>query len=219
MTGADARAFGGPSTSQALFSKYQKPTKIRIFDTAVHAAGVAARAIVSGAGESARGFLGHHLEKRSVALHVMDATADHLWLQWWADRYWSRKTRRCRERAASGAQALDMKRCSELVFCRFNPPAAAAPATLAKFAAIRRASSRVSRFGRRATRRSNMSKSGRSGSARLALETTLMTPNRPSSVGSYLGPSLASCFLISGLSYKTTFNSELRISSFPLYSI
>ena len=35
----------------------------------------------------------------------------------------------------------------------------------------------------------------------------------------YLGPSLASCFLISGLSYKTTFNSELRISSFPLYSI
>jgi hypothetical protein len=59
----------------------------------------------------------------------------------------------------------------------------------------------------------------RSGSARLAPETTLMTPNRPSSVGSYLGPSLASCFLISGLSYKTTFNSELRISSFPLYSI
>ena len=37
--------------------------------------------------------------------------------------------------------------------------------------------------------------------------------------GSYLGPSLPSCFLISGLSYKTTFNSELRISSFPLYSI
>jgi hypothetical protein len=60
---------------------------------------------------------------------------------------------------------------------------------------------------------------GRSGRARLALETTLMTPNRPSSVGSYLGPSLPSCFLISGLSYKTTFNSELRISSFPLYSI
>ena len=60
---------------------------------------------------------------------------------------------------------------------------------------------------------------GRSGSARPALETTLMTPNRPSSVGSYLDPSLASCFLISGLSYKTTFNSELRISSFPLYSI
>ena len=59
----------------------------------------------------------------------------------------------------------------------------------------------------------------RSGSARLALETTLMTPNRPSSVESYSGPSLASCFLISGLSYKTTFNSELRISSFPLYSI
>ena len=44
-------------------------------------------------------------------------------------------------------------------------------------------------------------------------------PNRPSSVGSYLGPSLASCFLISGLSYKTTFNSELWISIFPLYSI
>jgi hypothetical protein len=37
--------------------------------------------------------------------------------------------------------------------------------------------------------------------------------------GSYLGPLLASFFLISGLSYKTTFNSELRISSFPLYSI
>jgi hypothetical protein len=38
-------------------------------------------------------------------------------------------------------------------------------------------------------------------------------------LGSYLGPLLASSFLISGLSYKTTFNSELRISSFPLYSI
>jgi hypothetical protein len=37
--------------------------------------------------------------------------------------------------------------------------------------------------------------------------------------GGYLGPSLGSRFLISGLSYKTTFNSELRISSFPLYSI
>ena len=60
---------------------------------------------------------------------------------------------------------------------------------------------------------------GRSGSAGVALEMTLMTPNRPSSVGSYLGSSLPSCFLISGLSYKTTFNSELRISSFPLYSI
>jgi hypothetical protein len=35
----------------------------------------------------------------------------------------------------------------------------------------------------------------------------------------YLGSSLPSCFLISGLSYKTTFKSELRISSFPLYSI
>ena len=34
-----------------------------------------------------------------------------------------------------------------------------------------------------------------------------------------LGSSLMSCFLISGLSYKTTFNSELRISSFPLYWI
>jgi hypothetical protein len=58
-----------------------------------------------------------------------------------------------------------------------------------------------------------------SGSAQVALETTLMTPNRPSSVGSRLGPSLASCFLISGLSYKTTFSSELRIFSFPLYSL
>jgi hypothetical protein len=33
------------------------------------------------------------------------------------------------------------------------------------------------------------------------------------------GPLLASFFLISGLSYKSTFNRELRISSFPLYSI
>jgi hypothetical protein len=33
------------------------------------------------------------------------------------------------------------------------------------------------------------------------------------------GPLLALFFLISGLSYKTTFKSELRISSFPLYSI
>ena len=32
-------------------------------------------------------------------------------------------------------------------------------------------------------------------------------------------PLLASFFLISGLSYKTTFNRELRISSLPLYSI
>ena len=36
---------------------------------------------------------------------------------------------------------------------------------------------------------------------------------------SYLGPLLGSFFLISGLSYKTTFNRELRISSFPLYWI
>jgi hypothetical protein len=41
----------------------------------------------------------------------------------------------------------------------------------------------------------------------------------PDLVGSYLGPLLASFFLISGLSYKTTFNRELRISSLPLYSI
>ncbi len=38
-------------------------------------------------------------------------------------------------------------------------------------------------------------------------------------LGRYLGPLLASFFLISGLSYKTTFNKELRISNFPLYSI
>ena len=44
-------------------------------------------------------------------------------------------------------------------------------------------------------------------------------PKRTSSVGSYLGLSLASRLLISGLSYKMTFNSELRISSLPLYSI
>ena len=41
-------------------------------------------------------------------------------------------------------------------------------------------------------------------------------PYRTSSVGSYLGSLLAAFFLISGLSYKTTFNSELRISSLPL---
>jgi len=44
-------------------------------------------------------------------------------------------------------------------------------------------------------------------------------PRQTWSVGSYLGSSLGPCFLISGLSYKTTFNSELRISIFPLYSI
>ena len=33
----------------------------------------------------------------------------------------------------------------------------------------------------------------------------------------HLGPLLACVFLISGLSYKTTFNKELWISSFPLY--
>jgi hypothetical protein len=44
-------------------------------------------------------------------------------------------------------------------------------------------------------------------------------PTPDPSAGSYRGPSPASFFLISGLSYKTTFNSELRISSFPLYSI
>jgi len=55
--------------------------------------------------------------------------------------------------------------------------------SLAKFTVIRRASSRVSRFGRGAVRRSDMSGiGGINGSARLALETTLMTPNRPSSV-------------------------------------
>jgi hypothetical protein len=36
---------------------------------------------------------------------------------------------------------------------------------------------------------------------------------------SYLGSLLASFILISGLSYKTTFNKELWISIFPLYSI
>ena len=47
--------------------------------------------------------------------------------------------------------------------------------SLVKFAANRRASSRVSRFGRRAMRRINMSGiEGRSESARLTLETTLM---------------------------------------------
>jgi hypothetical protein len=51
--------------------------------------------------------------------------------------------------------------------------------SLAKFTAICRASSCVSRFGRRAVRRSDTSGiGGRSGSARLALETTLITPNK-----------------------------------------
>ena len=91
--------------------------------------------------------------------------------------------------------------------------------SLAKFAANRRASSRVNRLDAERCDAAIFRNRGRSGRARLALETTLMTPSRPSSVVSYLGPSLASCFLISGLSYKTTFNSELRISSFPLYSM
>jgi hypothetical protein len=92
---------------------------------------------------------------------------------------------------------------------------------LAKFTATMRcASSRVSRFGRRAVRRSDMSGIGGEAEVRgLHSKRSSMTPNGPSSVGRYLGSSLASCFLISGLSYKTTFNSELRISSFPLYSI
>jgi hypothetical protein len=34
---------------------------------------------------------------------------------------------------------------------------------------------------------------------------------------SYLGSALASRFLISGLSYRTTFKRELLISNFPLY--
>ncbi len=51
--------------------------------------------------------------------------------------------------------------------------------SLAKFAAMRRASSRVSRFGRRAMRRSQYVRNrGRSGSARPALETTFMTHKR-----------------------------------------
>ena len=40
-----------------------------------------------------------------------------------------------------------------------------------------------------------------------------MTPKQTWSVGNYLGPLLASFFLISGVSYKTTFNRELRIAS------
>ena len=48
---------------------------------------------------------------------------------------------------------------------------------------------------------------------------SLMTPKQTWSVGSYLGPLPASFFLISGVSHKTTFNRELRISSFPLYWI
>ena len=39
------------------------------------------------------------------------------------------------------------------------------------------------------------------------------TPKQTWSVGNYLGPLLASFFLISGVSYKTTFNRELRIAS------
>ena len=82
---------------------------------------------------------------------------------------------------------------------------------------------RVSRFGRRAVRRSDMSGIGEpagdkrkcAGCAQNDVDDAKPTIKR----GSYLGPSLPSCFLISGLSYKTTFNSELRISSFPLYSI
>ena len=90
---------------------------------------------------------------------------------------------------------------------------------LAKFAAASRLVARQPIWSPSGATQRYVRNRGRGGSARLALETTLMTPNRPSSMGSYLGPSLASCFLISGLSYKTTFNSELRISSFPLYSM
>ena len=91
--------------------------------------------------------------------------------------------------------------------------------SLAQFTANRRASSRVNRLVAERCDAAICPDWARSGSARLAPGTTLMTSNPPPSVGSYLGPSLPSCFLISGLSYKTTFNSELRISSFPLYSI
>jgi hypothetical protein len=42
------------------------------------------------------------------------------------------------------------------------------------------------------------------------------TVSRRSSAGSYLDPPLVSFVLISGLSYNTTFNKELWISSFPL---
>jgi hypothetical protein len=52
-----------------------------------------------------------------------------------------------------------------------------------------------------------MSRWGRSVASRAALL-----------ISYYLGSSFASFFLISGLSYKTSFKSELRISSFPLYS-
>jgi hypothetical protein len=56
----------------------------------------------------------------------------------------------------------------------------------------------------------------------IAVSITDDTPHlhRGRAGGSYLGvPLLASFFLISGVSHKTTFNRELRISSFPLYSI
>ena len=45
------------------------------------------------------------------------------------------------------------------------------------------------------------------------------SPGLYGSVRSYLGRLLVLVFLISGLSYKTTFNRELRISSVPLYSM
>ena len=51
--------------------------------------------------------------------------------------------------------------------------------SLAKFTAIRRASSRVSRLVAERCDAAICPDWGRSGSARLALETTLMTPNRP----------------------------------------
>jgi hypothetical protein len=84
---------------------------------------------------------------------------------------------------------------------------------------MRRASSRVSRFGRRAVRRSDTSEIGGEAECAACARNDVDDAKPAIKRGSYLGPLLASFFLISGLSYKTTFNSELRISSFPLYSI
>jgi hypothetical protein len=91
--------------------------------------------------------------------------------------------------------------------------------SLAKFTVIRRASSCVSRFGRRTVRRSGVSGIGEKRKRRGCTRNDVDGAKPAIKRGSYLGPLLASFFLISGLSYKTTFNSELRISSFPLYSI
>jgi hypothetical protein len=91
--------------------------------------------------------------------------------------------------------------------------------SLAKFTAIRRPSSRVNRLVAERCDAAICPKSGEKRKCGGCTRNDVDDAKPAIKRGGYLNPLLATFFLISGLSYRTTFNRELRISSFPLYSM